>query len=526
MSVSGALPLTCAPTAKRVDWANLVALVLSCAIFSILSGVLAFKSESDLEADATTHFLFARFALREHHYLVSVWGRPLCTFAYALTARIGTVEEGRHYARLTSLVLALIVATVTYVIAKRQKYRLPALVFIFLLAQPLFFLHSFSELTEIPFASLLMLAFLAYQRRQWFAMALLTGMLPLGRPEGFGFIMMAAVALLAHRRSRWLVILPLPFLGWSLAGYYTTASTTLAHWWLWIFNREWYSWVFRNWPYSYKSMYGSGSIVSFIGRLPVLVSPFIFPFLIVGIVVGLRGVISKRTRSGIIGGYRGLTHEERCEIWIVLIPLSILVVHSVIWWKGLMGSNGELRYLVIVGPFFAMIAARGWEWVWPHFRWKAPLFWAGVAAVLPMSANLFYPVVPFPLYEDGLVARDIAQWYTRDESLQKNFPKIMPTPPGIAFFMDLSQSDSAHAIAASKVSIAATPPGVLLVWDPIYGPHNSSSDMCVTLDLIEKAGWIHFRHFERGNRYCEVFVSPTNINGKPTVLRDYETSAR
>ena len=98
MSVSGALPLTFAPTAKRVDWANLVALVLSCAIFSILSGVLAFKSESDLEADATTHFLFARFALREHHYLVSVWGRPLCTFAYALTARIGTVEEGRQNA--------------------------------------------------------------------------------------------------------------------------------------------------------------------------------------------------------------------------------------------------------------------------------------------------------------------------------------------------------------------------------------------------------------------------------------------
>lgn len=516
MSVSGALPLTCAPTAKRVDWANHIALVLSGVIFAVLSAVLAFKSESDLEADATTHFLFARFSLREHHYLVSVWGRPLCTLAYALTARIGTVEDGRHYARLTSLALALVVAAVTYGIARRQGYRRPALVFIFLLAQPIFFLHSFSQLTEIPFAALLMLAFLAYQRRQWFAMALLTGMLPLGRPEGFGFILMAAVALIAHRRVRWLAILPLPFLAWSFAGYYITAPVNTVHGSGWIFNREWFSWVFRNWPYSYKSMYGSGSIVSFIGRLPVLVSPLIFPFMLVGIGVGLRGVISKKSRSGIIGWYTALTHEERCEIWIVLIPLSILIVHSLIWWKGLMGSNGELRYLVIVGPFFAMIAARGWEWVWPRFQWKAPLFWAGVVSVLPMSVNLFYPVVPFPLYEDGLVSRDVARWYTGDEILQRDYPRIMPTPPGIAFFMDLSQSDPAHAIAASKVSIAATPPGVLLVWDPIYGPHNSSADMCVTLDLIEKAGWIHLRRFERGNRYCDVYLSPDNIRGEKT----------
>ena len=532
MSLSGALPLSCAPTARRVDWANVVAWVLSCVIFAGLSGVLAFQSDSDLEADATTHFLFARFSLREHHYLVSVWGRPLCTLAYALTARIGTVEQGRQYARLTSLGLAMIAAVVTYLIAKRQGFRRPILAFIFLLAQPIFFLHSFSELTEIPFAVILMLAFLAYQRRQWFAMALLTGILPLGRPEGFGFIMMAAVALLAHRRARWWIVLPLPFLAWSFAGYYITssASSNELHGWQWILNREWFSWVFRHWPYSYRSTYGSGSIVSFLGRLPVLVSPLIFPFVLVGIGVGLRGVSGERARSfrvpqddnrrHVLQRYLAKTHEQRCEIWIVLIPLSILIVHSLIWWKGLMGSNGELRYLVIVGPFFAMIAARGWEWAWPHFEWKAPLFWAGVVSLLPMTVNLFYRVLPFPLYEDGLVARDVARWYTGDEKLRRNYPKIMPTPPGIAFFMDLSQSDSAHAIAASKMSIGQAPPGVLLVWDAIYGQHNSSADMCVPLDLIEKAGWVHLRRFERGDRYCEVFLSPENVRGEKTTVEN------
>src|SRR4051794_19059968 len=107
MTVSGAVPLTFdARGDTRRDWAGIVAIVLAVAIFAGLSIYLAYASESDLEADATTHFLMARYALKVPHYLVSVWGRPLCTWTYALTARIGTVEEGRRLARLTSLGLA------------------------------------------------------------------------------------------------------------------------------------------------------------------------------------------------------------------------------------------------------------------------------------------------------------------------------------------------------------------------------------------------------------------------------------
>ena len=62
------------------------------------------------------------------------------------------------------------------------------------LAQPLLFLHSFSELTELPFAALIGLSFLAYQRRQFLLMAVLVAISPLSRPEGFGFLLLAAAA--------------------------------------------------------------------------------------------------------------------------------------------------------------------------------------------------------------------------------------------------------------------------------------------------------------------------------------------
>src|SRR4051812_46755301 len=173
------------PTTDR----SLRPLAIGMAIFAVLSSWAAVKSQGFLEADATTHYLFARFALHEHHYLVNVWGRPLITGLYAIPAMLGGVLGVRFFC----LCLALICAGVTYIVASRQTHRWPALAGIFLLAQPLMFLHSFSELTELPFATLIILAFAAYQSQRFGLMAILIAVAPLGRPEGFGFIVLAAI---------------------------------------------------------------------------------------------------------------------------------------------------------------------------------------------------------------------------------------------------------------------------------------------------------------------------------------------
>src|SRR3954451_13063731 len=132
-------------TADITERSSLRPLAIAMAIFAVLSAYAAVKSQGFLEADAVTHYLFARFALHEHHYLVNVWGRPLITGLYAIPAALGGVLG----VRFLCLCLALICAGVTYIVASRQNYRWPALAGIFLLAQPLMYLHSFSELTEL-----------------------------------------------------------------------------------------------------------------------------------------------------------------------------------------------------------------------------------------------------------------------------------------------------------------------------------------------------------------------------------------
>src|SRR3954452_18035244 len=83
-----------ASDARRSDaWPILIAVVA----FSGMSIWGSVTSEGFLEADSCTHYLYARFAFTEPHYLVNVWGRPLCTGLYALRrCSRGAREFGRR----------------------------------------------------------------------------------------------------------------------------------------------------------------------------------------------------------------------------------------------------------------------------------------------------------------------------------------------------------------------------------------------------------------------------------------------
>src|SRR5437879_5315358 len=82
---------------------NTLALCVAIAIFTAMSLWMAIASKGFLEADACTHYMFARHALAEPAYLINVWGRPLCTCMYVLPAAIGGVLG----VRVISLMLAI-----------------------------------------------------------------------------------------------------------------------------------------------------------------------------------------------------------------------------------------------------------------------------------------------------------------------------------------------------------------------------------------------------------------------------------
>jgi hypothetical protein len=475
---------------------DLPPIALAVGVFAALSVFCSRTSEGFLEADACTHYLYARFAFERPDFLVNIWGRPICTAIYSLPAAVA----GRFGVHLMSLALAIGTALVAWRIAVNQGYRHPALALMFTLAQPLVFLHSFSELTELPFAFLLACAFWAYQQRQWLVMAVLIALSPLSRPEGFGFLALAGIALLLHRRWWWLVVLPVPLILWNLAG------------WL-IYNEAgpWWRWLIDQWPYSETSVYPRGNILHFVAFLPAIVSPFVFPAMCVGV---WRSTWRGRADS-LVSPAHGPGHDaqSRTQLLIAVIPLLILFGHSVLYAMGKLASSGELRYMLVVAPFWGLLAAKGWEWLFERFNGRRPLLWAGVAALLPIVFNAYYKVVPLVFGDDWLAARRAVIWY-RTSGLADSFPRVATAHPGIVYFMDVAPGDKDHAVEWRKAVLSQPADGTIVIYDPMYSVSNSDANRSISIDELRSAGWIDVTALvpSMGKRW-HVLVSPRDAHG-------------
>jgi hypothetical protein len=489
--------------------------------FALASIVCAVTSEGFLTADALTHYLYAKYAFAEPYLLVDVWGRPLVTALYAVPA----AAAGRLGVRLAALAVAIGCAFVSFRIARGQGLRRPALALLFTLAQPLVFLNSFAEMTELPFALFAGLAFWAYQSRRWWAAAALAGLLPLARPEGFEFLALAALGLVLNRKLLPLLLLPLPLLLWNHAG------------WL-LFGREgsWWRWLIDHWPYSGRSTYPAGNALQFLFFLPAVVGPLVLPAMWVGAwkslgsprtpdprtpspppspggkgSEGAGSAEAMRLASDILplppggGGGEGVrgsgarhdAHLRWCRAMTALVPLSILVVHSLLYALGRMASFGEPRYLLVAAPFWAVLSARGWEWLADGLDWRRPLRWAALASVAPAMALVVHPVLPLRRPNHWVVAEHVARVY-REQLAPTGCSRIVAAHPAVFYYLDVSPTDRSRVVEWQRDAVLRRPPGVALVWDPIYSARNASIARSLTVDEIEAAGWVRWAEIPFG----------------------------
>ncbi len=481
--------------------------VIAMLVFGTISAWAAKASDGFVEADGCTHYLYARFAVDHPYLLVNVWARPLVTGINALPAyyfrRLGV--------RLTSLAMGLICAFATYRIAINQRYRLPMIAALFLIAQPLFFVHSFSELTELPFAMVVILAFWAYQKREWMVMTVLLSITPLGRPEGFGFILAAAVALICHRKWWWLIIIPIPLVLWSWTGWVAYGAYSQPA------EVKWWKWLIMNWPYEANSNYGSGPIYHYLRYLPSIAGPLLVPAAIFGAHWCLKN--GKLFGTYTIPGIASVksdedNHRRTCDFVIAALPLGILLVHTIFWFFGKF-SGGELRYMLVVGPFWALMTSRGWEHFCRRASVRVTILSAIALTTAPALVNLAYQVVPVDYVRPELIARQVTNWYQHDETAQKLFPRVLSPQPSFFYMMDLCPSGDPKIVTWTRDAVENPPPGTLMVYEPILATFNSDKRMVLNPDSIAKGKWIKLREFQDG---WAIYLSPLDAENQPVTV--------
>lgn len=462
----------------RDDQGTFTLTLLTAALYILLSVVLNFTSRGFLEADGVTHYLYARFAFQCPAYFADVWARPMRMLVHAVPAYL----FGLHGVRAASLVCVLITAWLVWRIADKLGWKWPAYAAFFLLIQPLLFLHSFSELTEVPFALLGALAFHQLLARRWWLFTLICGAMPASRPEGAGFVLLAIALLLVHRQWKWLPLVAVPILVWNTYGWYMFGADS----------GPWHRWLIDRFPYSAESLYAAGPIWRFLAVLPFVVSPIALPAILIG-----SAELSRRLR-----GFALRDLEQQVHLLIVAIPWGILIVHSYLHWAGKMSSSGEPRYLLAAAPFWALLAARGWVGIVERLRLPRPALIVGLGACVPIVADLTYPVVPIKLQPDAELCEKIANWYAKSD-LARSHPLVYATHPLVYLYTDRQVQDV-------KGQLIANPPhGAFFVFDSLYASYNSDPSRKISQPMFDAAGWTKIdTGFGLPDQVWQIYVSP------------------
>ncbi len=402
--------------------ASSAAVPIFVAAFAVASAVMAVMSGGFLEADGITHYLYARAAVDHPWVLTDVWGRPIVKLLHVLPASVPGEVLGQPIAlilvRWTSLMIAIAGALLAGRVATRLAalQRVPWAAVVFALGSPLVFLHTFAVLTELPFGLLMLACLASYQRKCWWLLAVLGGLLPAARPEGIGFVLMIAGGLVLHRRWLELPLLAVGTLTWATAGWLiANAGGT------WPIAAL--QWLTQQFPYSGESAYQPGPLMKFVGMLPAATGPTLLPLVLFGSIS-----FAAKWRA-----WRS-DHDSRVGLVILAVPAIVLVVHSLLHWTGKMASSGDVRYLVAVWPFWGLLAARGFGAVLErrpmrHARWVA----VGLVVLPTLMLQAAYPIVPLREDQDAADARAVAAWVESPDGLAAagGLPERPCRPPGL-----------------------------------------------------------------------------------------------
>lgn len=292
-----------------------------------------------VEMDEVCHYLQARYAPYHPFLYASIWARPLFVLLYTLPAQLPFALT-----RFFSFCLAALIGLIAYRLARLKSIPWPSLTFVLTVAQPFFIRQSFTVMTEQTLALLLVFSLLCWEIERRDLSCLLISFSPLARPEGFFLGPLWFLFVLFDRDSSFIfsqqstvyslqstVIrfrrIPLLLVGlclWALTSWLACGSPL---------------WFVQNFPWVHPGQLSRASILSYALRLPVFAS---YPILI----LSLLGLFSVR-RYKLGRAY--------------LLSAFILCLHSVFWSRGLFGTGGYLRYLIIISPFLGLSAAAGFS---------------------------------------------------------------------------------------------------------------------------------------------------------------------
>jgi hypothetical protein len=389
--------------------------------------------------DSISHYLFARYAPVHPELYFNHWAKPVYVLLASPFAQFGFTGVKVFNALIT--LTTIFVTSRIVLLLNIQNAFVTAIILIF---TPLYYILTFSGLTEPLFALALAAGLYFAVKDMHITAAIIISFLPYIRSEG---LIIIGVFLLYFLFKKQLKVQP-----WLLTGsvVYSIAGYFVHHDFLWVFTQI---------PYAtLNSAYGSGDLSHFITALLYVVGVPIYILLWLGIISILRTAIFKKVVPEI-------------HIIIFLGFTFFLIAHSLFWYLGIFNSMGLGRVLLCTIPLTALIATSGFNFL------TEELLKRNRKAKTVLQAILIVYIVIFPftsnpaaikwernmmLTTDQLLANKTAEFIWQKKG--KDF-RIITAHPYIYEALQIDCFDQNKALGLNENNIANMKAGDILIWD-------------------------------------------------------------
>lgn len=389
--------------------------------------------------DTFSHFLIARFSWVHPSLLLDLWGKPIFT----LLAAPWTLA-GMKGVEVYNTLLFLAVCAVVWQICRLHHMRLSFTALFAVGFAPVFFIHTFSALTEHTFALILCGGLLLSLRQKHLAAALLWSLLPLSRSEGFVLMPVLALWMLWNRQ----------YIHWIWLGAGTLIYSFIGSWvfgdllWLWHQN-----------PYHPdNTVYGQGTWSHFFDSYQHITHMCIGLLFIAG------------TLRALFSDWQG-DKAARTVLFCLAIVFVFTLFHASIWALGL-GSMGIVRVFAAITPLMAVAVVFALDGLWHRLTARPWL-----AFILTLGFLIWMTILPFTKYK-------LPMEIHTEEKAMRDFTSQLKSEgwqPLHLYFYDpitlylLGRDPWDYAInynglTTSKHKLETLESGDWIIWDAHYGP--------------------------------------------------------
>ena len=391
--------------------------------------------------DSILHYLYSKYAIVNPKLFFNHWAKPLFVLLSFPFAQFGIIGI-----KLFNIILATLTIFFTYKTTLAIKIKNSLISPIILACTPLYFILTFSGLTEILFGFFTIYCTYLFLQKKYLLAAIIISFLPFVRSEGLIIIGVFGFFLLI--KSQWKII-PFLIFGhviYSFAGYFYYNDIL---------------WVFTKIPYAkLSSTYSSGELFHFVHQLFYVIGAPIYFLLIVGIIAIVKSWFNSKEKL-----------FNATSILILGSFLSYFVAHSLFWYLGIFNSMGLKRVMIAVAPFIAIISLFGLNFLIEIINQKLEktrqvVKWSLLFAIFifPVSSNksAIHLKKDFALTNTQTLAKDVVNFINKSNYDKSTF---VYTKPYFSELLNINHFDNDVRLELSKENIGKLKTDDIIIWD-------------------------------------------------------------